>query len=254
MRVTLPFGQLRILVAENDRMSQKLMVQTLEKMGMAVVSANDGNEALERFAADHFDLIFMDLALPGMDGFAATAAILRHENASHDDDHAPIIAVTSHAGIKEHKRCLAAGMDSYIEKPANLYQLQIALRAFANPDSLRLARRPPTWNRAQALERLGGDETLLSELIAVFAEEKFRLVSQMDRALLERKPALLQEAARILQAELNYLGDSEVSETARKLEATAGQTDFLAAAEMVGLLRFQLSATNAAMSGNGGAS
>lgn len=248
--MTLPFCQLRILVAENGGVRQKLIARMLEEMGMAVVLASHGKEALARFAADHFDLIFMRLELRKMNSFAASAAIRRQENAFDDDAHIPIIAMTTLASSTERERCLAAGMDGYMEKPTRLSELQMALLAFANPDSLSSTEAPPKWNRAKALERVGGDESLLAELIATFAGEKSRLLGQMDRALLEQRPELLQQVARGLQEELTYLGASEVSETARQLGVTANQPDFLKATEMAVLLRFQLSATAIAMSKN----
>ncbi len=245
--MTLPFCQLRILIAEDDRPSQRLVARTLEKMGMAVVLANNGKEALTRFAVDHFDLIFLGLDMPVMDGFAVTAAIRCQENAFDDDEHVPIIAMTTLARSSERERCLAAGMDCYIEKPASAHQIQIALLAFANPDSLRFGAPPPKWDRMRALERVGGDAHLLAELIAIFTKEKTRLLSQMDRAVLEQKPTLLQKIAHALQDRLHYLGAAAESETARKLAVTATQTDFLKAGEIAALLRFQLSAPDAAL-------
>ncbi len=248
--MTLPFCQFRALVADRDRTSQRLMAYKLETLGMAVVLAGDGKEALARFCADHFDLVFMCLDLPEMDGFACAAAILRHENAFDDDDHTPIIAMTTLARSQERKRCMAAGMDCYLEKPASFNQLQVAVQAFADPDSLLPARPPLKWSRRRVLDRVGGDENLLSELIAIFVSGESRLLADMDRAVLDRKPGSLQLAAHRLQEELDYLGAADVSETARKLVATAEQTDFLGASEIAAALRFQLSATHVAMRKN----
>jgi two-component system sensor histidine kinase/response regulator len=244
----LPSGQLRILVAENDLATQKLMDQTLTKMGMEVLCASDGEEALAEFAANHFDLIFMGLELPQLNGFAAAAAIRCHENAF--DDHVPIIAISLLRNSSERERCLHAGMDSYMEKPANARQIQIAVLAFTNPDALQTTHPPPTWTRLKALERVGGDENLLAELITIFGKENSRLLGQMDRALLECRPELLQQSAHDLQDELNYLGVGEVSETARRLGATANQPTFTKTYELTALLRSQLFATELAMTKN----
>ena len=228
--MTLPFCQLRILVAESDNATRRLMAQTLEKMGAAVVMAGNGREAVAHFAADHFDLVFMGLALPETDGFAATAAM------------------TMLRASGERDRCLAAGMDSYIEKPSSASQIQVALLAFTNPESLQPIRPPPTWDRMRILERVGGDENFLAELIAIFAKEKSKLLGQMERALVECKPELLQQSAHDLQDQLNYLGAFEVSETARQLGATSNQPTFMKTSEMTALLRSQLFATELAMS------
>jgi two-component system, sensor histidine kinase and response regulator len=192
--MTLPFCQFRILVAESDTGTQRLMAQTLNKIGAAVVLASNGKEALAQFDAHHFDLIFMDLDLPEMDGFATTAAIRHYEDAF--ADHVPIIAMTSLCRSVERDRCLAAGMDSYIEKPVGSSQIKIALLAFTDPESLQPTRPPSLWDRTKALERVGGDENLLAGLITIFATENCRLLGQIDRALLECRPDLLQQSAR----------------------------------------------------------
>jgi CheY-like chemotaxis protein len=244
--MTPPFCQFRVLVAENDVDTQELMARTLKKIGMAVVLAGTGKEALAHFGSHHFDLVFMDLALPGMDGIATTSAIRRHESAF--ADHVPIIAMTGLRGSAERDRCLTAGMDSYIEKPVSSSQIKIALLAFTNPESLHPTRPPTMWDRTKALERVGGDETLLADLIGIFATENRRLLDQIDRALLECRPELLEQSARDLQEHLHYLGTSEVSETARRLEVTAAQHTFMKTSEMTALLRSQLFATERAMS------
>jgi CheY-like chemotaxis protein len=244
--MTPPFRQFRILVAESDHGAKNLMVQTLKKIGVAVVLANNGKEVLAQFAAHHFDLVFMGIELPGMDGFAATAAIRHHESAA--SDHVPIIAMTSRPRNAERDRCLAAGMDSYIEKPSSSSQTTTALLAFTNPESLQPTRPPPMWDRTKALERVGGDENLLADLIAIFVAENCRLLSQIDRALLECRPELLQQSTRDLQDHLNYMGTSEVSETARQLAITANQSTFMENSKMTALLRSQLFATERAMS------
>jgi CheY-like chemotaxis protein len=157
--MTLPFCQLRILVAENDVATRKLISLTLKQMSMAVVCASNGKQALAKFTAEHFDLIFMALAMPKLDGFAATAAIRHHENAF--DDRVPIIAMTNLRNSNERERCLTAGMDSYLEKPGNSGQIQTVLLAFTDPDSLQPAKPPPKWTRLKALERHPNSDLLL---------------------------------------------------------------------------------------------
>ncbi len=77
--------------------------------------ANNGREAVERFQAERFDVVLMDIEMPEMNGFAATAAIRQLEASS--GGRVPIIAVTAHAMIGDRERCLAAGMDGYVSKP-----------------------------------------------------------------------------------------------------------------------------------------
>ena len=118
-----PARQLRVLVAEDSLVNQKLAVALLERRGHVVTVANNGREALAATERQEFDLVLMDVQMPELDGFEATQAIRMRERQS--DRHLPIIAVTAHALKGDDARCLAAGMDGYVSKPisaAELYQ------------------------------------------------------------------------------------------------------------------------------------
>ena len=117
---------LRILLAEDNVVNQKLVVRLLEKQGSAVVVANNGREALERLDRESFDLVLMDVQMPEMDGFEATAAIRGREELS--GKHTPIIAMTAHAMQGDRERCLEGGMDGYTAKPIRLGELFEAIK------------------------------------------------------------------------------------------------------------------------------
>jgi CheY-like chemotaxis protein len=106
---------LRILLAEDNLVNQKLASCLLEKRGHIVVTAADGRQALERLETESFDLVLMDVQMPEMDGFEATDAIRKKEGAT--GRHLPIVAMTAHAMRGDRERCLAAGMDGYVSKP-----------------------------------------------------------------------------------------------------------------------------------------
>ena len=110
----------RILLAEDNHVNQILAVRLLERRGHEVVVANNGREAVERVSKEHFDVVLMDVQMPEMDGFEATAAIRRLEQ---NGAHLPIIAMTARAMKGDQERCLEAGMDSYISKPIHAEQL-----------------------------------------------------------------------------------------------------------------------------------
>jgi CheY-like chemotaxis protein len=117
----LPLRPLRILLAEDSLVNQKLAGGLLAKYGHTVVVANDGNEALAALEAQEFDLVLMDVQMPGMDGFEATAAIRAREK--HSGRHVPIVAMTAHAMKGDRERCLEAGMDDYVAKPISVKHL-----------------------------------------------------------------------------------------------------------------------------------
>jgi len=110
-----------ILVAEDNRVNQKLAQRLLEKRGHTVVLAETGKAALEAIDKQTFDLVLMDVQMPEMDGLEATAAIRQREKIS--GKHLPIIAMTANAMIGDKEHCLQAGMDGYVAKPLSVNDL-----------------------------------------------------------------------------------------------------------------------------------
>ncbi len=118
-----PYLPLHILVAEDNKVNQTLAKRLLEKQGHTVVVAGDGRQALQAFERERFDVILMDVQMPGMDGLEATAAIRAARS------QIPIIAMTAHAMAGDRERCLAAGMDDYISKPIHVEDLLTLISA-----------------------------------------------------------------------------------------------------------------------------
>jgi CheY-like chemotaxis protein len=124
-----PHGRrsLRILVAEDNRVNQTLIVRLLEKEGHKLVLAANGREALAALDREPFDLVLMDIQMPEMDGLEATAIIRQREQGS--GTHLPIIALTAHAMKGDRERCLEAGMDEHVSKPVRQQELFQAIDA-----------------------------------------------------------------------------------------------------------------------------
>jgi CheY-like chemotaxis protein len=120
---------LHVLLAEDNRVNQKVAIRLLEKRGHHAVLAANGKEALEALAQASFDLVLMDVHMPAMDGIAATIAIREKEKST--GLHQPVIAMTALGTKGDRDRCLAAGMDGYLSKPIDLQQLDDVLTAYA---------------------------------------------------------------------------------------------------------------------------
>jgi CheY-like chemotaxis protein len=112
---------LRVLLAEDSLVNQKLAVGLMEKHGHTVVVAGNGKEAISAVASQEFDVVLMDVEMPEMDGLEATAVIRVKEKQT--GRHMPIVAMTAHAMIGDRERCLEAGMDDYVAKPIRAQQL-----------------------------------------------------------------------------------------------------------------------------------
>jgi signal transduction histidine kinase/CheY-like chemotaxis protein len=116
---------LRILLAEDNAVNQKLALRLLCKRGHSVTLASDGNEAVSQFSPGGFDLVLMDVQMPGMDGLEATRRIRTIEDGT--GTHTRIIAMTAHALKGDAEECLAAGMDGYLAKPFRIQEFDAAL-------------------------------------------------------------------------------------------------------------------------------
>jgi two-component system sensor histidine kinase/response regulator len=118
-----PASVLRVLLAEDNLVNQRLVVRLLEKRGHCVVVAANGHEALQVLDKESFDLVLMDLQMPEMDGLAATVALRKKEMERGSGRHQPVIALTAHAMKGDQERCMAAGMDGYLSKPIRPQEL-----------------------------------------------------------------------------------------------------------------------------------
>jgi two-component system sensor histidine kinase/response regulator len=120
-----PTTVLRVLIAEDNAVNQRLAVRLLEKRGHSVAVAANGREALIALEKEKFDLVLMDVQMPEMDGLEATAEIRNKERLS--GDHQAVIALTAHSMKGDEGRCLAAGMDGYVSKPIRPDELDAVL-------------------------------------------------------------------------------------------------------------------------------
>jgi PAS domain S-box-containing protein len=222
----------RVLLAEDNPVNQRLVVKILEKQGFQVVLAQNGREAVAASEREGFDVVLMDVQMPEMDGFEATAEIRRRERET--GSHLPIIALTAHALKGDREACLEAGMDSYMTKPIRardlldlILELIPPLPQFVQPDQpvqpgqligATPAAGEQAFDRAALLARLDGDRALLAELVDLFRVEAPRMVAELRRSLAADDAGGLESAAGVMAVSLGTFGARAAVEAAGDLE------------------------------------
>jgi two-component system, sensor histidine kinase and response regulator len=226
---------LRILLAEDNIVNQKVAVRLLQKWGHEVAVAANGKEALEALEREGpFDAVLMDIQMPEMDGVAATAHIRQREKTTRT--HIPIIAVTAHAMKGDRERYLQAGMDDYVSKPLNAEELLAVLerRALVSPpvpsQAPSVPSLPPSGgeevlDRAALWERVAGDEVFLREITALFLEDSPQLLAAMQSALATGDTKALSVAAHTLKGVAGNFAAKKVVDGALRLEQLGRQGD-----------------------------
>ncbi len=239
--------QLRILVAEDNVVNQAVIIRVLQKMGHSSVLAQNGKEALSFATTEKFDVAFMDVQMPEMDGLAATAAIRKAEKTT--GTHLPIIAMTAHAMKGDRERCLAAGMDGYISKPLRFSDIEDELANLDHPPLVVTQSLPtPTcWSKTEALDRLGGDEELLQELCQIYLEESPKLLEKLRQAVADGDAETVRRVAHSIKGEVGYLGAEAASQAARQLENMGNDKDLSQAAAVFDVLERELIGVQSAL-------
>jgi two-component system sensor histidine kinase/response regulator len=251
---------LRVLVAEDNPVNQKVIVGLLAKGNHVVTVAGDGRQAVAAFDAQSFDVVLMDVQMPEMDGFEATAAIRQRDTAS--GRHTPIVAMTAHAMKGDRERCLAAGMDEYVSKPVQRSELHRVLAwaaGVATPPAPTPTVSPadstppprgqlPPLDRATAVERLGGDEELFAEVADVFRGDAPKLLDVLNRAVATGDAATVRRAAHGLKGAAGYVGGGPTAAAAEAMERIGASGDLSAAGGALELLTGEVARLSAALS------
>ncbi len=244
---------LRILLAEDNHVNQRLATRLLEKRGHLVSVVENGREALDALYLSSFDLVLMDVQMPVMDGIEATKALRQSEAAS--SNHQPIIALTAHAMKGDLERCMGAGMDGYLSKPIRPQELDRLLEEYleteqepsrgelmnriiaGGPDGSggipvdvhETARMTPTnrpaleelMNIRELLDRLDQDRELLLELLGLFQTELPGLYMELRAALDLGAMTRVRVASHTLKGMLGNLSMTRSAERAAEVENLA---------------------------------
>ena len=228
-----PRRRLDVLVVEDNATNRAVALHVLKQRGYDVTAAATGSDAVAAAAKRRFDVILMDVQMPGMDGYQATAAI--RADTSSPNATTPIVAVTAHAQSADRERCFAAGMNAFVAKPLRPEALLAAIdglfagratpagrSAAAGPARPRRRRaRPAPLDRAALLAAFGDDRALLDETIAVFVADAPAQLEALRTAAGAADAAAIARAAHALKGAVSLFTQGPAYTTTRSLEAAA---------------------------------
>ena len=224
---------IRVLLVEDNEMNQQVATELLESAGAIVTVANHGGEAVKILTAGHqappFDVVFMDLQMPEMDGFMATKLLRRDPRLQEF----PIIAMTAHALVEERQRCLDAGMNDHVSKPIDPEALYSTLMRWAQPRPKQAFEFQATpiraadevllpeiagINLADGLKRVAGNKRLYRSLLVQFAAKQGDAPVQISAALESGDLKLAERIAHTVKGVAGNIAITEVQSAAQKLE------------------------------------
>ena len=272
----------RVLLAEDHAVNELLMRKLLGQMGYEVTVARDGKEAVRCWQSQPFDLVLMDVQMPVMSGFEATAQIRALEAADPGQPHTPIVALTAHAMAGYREKCLAAGMDAYVSKPVSPALLAQAIDEAMRPQAprpvadmldgldLTLAGRvsatparpaPIAASTAttsangqddaidldQLVKTMGGDRAAVGEIAAAMRSDMAQRCTAMQRALPARDALTLQEQTHALKGSLATIGAHRAAAAAKQMELALRGGDWAVVASRSGVLTAEIAQVDAAL-------
>jgi len=239
--VTIPVAasepHLKLLLAEDNAAAQLVACKRIENRGHEVHIARNGFEVLQLLQNDDFDLILMDVEMPGMGGLEAVRAIRRMELGS--ARHIPIIAMTAYAMKEDRKKCLEAGMDSHVSKPVNYEELYHEIRRLLYPERNNSPHQPV--DISAALTATGGDSELLKEAVALFLEEDYPgQLRELKQGIKHDNAGAVKAAAHGIKGAVNSFGGHAVGSIALQLQEMGRNGDLQGAKDLVGDLEKEM--------------
>jgi CheY-like chemotaxis protein len=235
--------RLRILLAEDNVVNQKVALKTLEKLGYRADVVGNGLEAVCALQSTAYDLVLMDVQMPEMDGMEATRRI-RDPRSGVRNPHTPIVALTAHAMTGDRQKCLGAGMDDYLAKPIKPDELAAVLARWLSPNtaepsgldgsgSSEVTRVPsapdpsnggtePVFDETVLLGLLDGDEEAAAEIIAEFLDDASRQIAALGRAVASGDQSLVLQHAHALKGASANVGAKTLRRLSAQLEEQAG--------------------------------
>ncbi len=215
--------KLHILLAEDNSINQVLATRLLEKFGHSVDVAGNGLVAVEKWQAERYDLILMDVDMPELNGYDATARIRDLER--QQGGHIPVVGLTAHAMQGSREECLAAGMDGYLSKPIDTEALWRELEAIDPAESAgpfvaetRAFEVQYRFNLDRALGLMDNDMTLFREMVQIYLAEYPGYLGRLEDAVLHGDADRTRHFAHSLKGMISVFDVPAISEIAEKIE------------------------------------
>ncbi|TCO94861.1 PAS domain S-box-containing protein [Chthoniobacter flavus] len=233
-----PIEKLRILIAEDNPVNQKVALYQLQKLGYMADVVENGRRALDALARSRYDIVFMDCQMPELDGYEATRDLRAIEG---DVRHTWVIAMTANSLEGDREKCLNAGMDDYVSKPVKPEVLHAAIRRFSGLRSTEQG--SPEVNVAGIIDtktiagfrelEIEGEESILGKLIDVFIENTPRVIKEARTALATKMCPQLERAAHTLKGSCSNFGAERMRAACERLEMTSREGNLDNAARML---------------------
>jgi CheY-like chemotaxis protein/HPt (histidine-containing phosphotransfer) domain-containing protein len=231
-------AHLRILIAEDNPVNQKVALFQLQKLGYLAEVVDNGRQALQAMAKSHYDVVFMDCQMPELDGYEATRNLRVIEG---DARHTWVIAMTANSLEGDRQKCMAAGMDDYVSKPVKPEHLQSALSRFSGVRAVEREVRDtgsvgaidPRIIASFREMDIEGEESILSKLIDVFIENTPRVLGEARAAVARGMSPQLERAAHTLKGSCSNFGAERMRLACEKLEALAREGDLEKADDLI---------------------
>ncbi len=230
-----------ILIAEDNPANQRLIQILLKKMGLKVTLVEDGRQAVEAATTQSFDIVFMDMQMPVMNGYEATQ-LLRKKGMT-----VPIVALTANAMKEDEQKCLNAGCDKYLTKPVDRKKLSEVLSGYLSPESSEDIQQVesqlsqtaedqnvtssqegpfPVFDPRQILRSLDGDTDMLKEIVEIFLETSTSDIRELQEAISSRDSLKVGQKAHSIKGAAANIGAETVREIALEIEHSIKTDDF----------------------------
>jgi CheY-like chemotaxis protein len=222
--------RLRVLLAEDNEVNQRVAIRMLNKLGHEVVVVGNGQLAIDALQTGEFDVVLMDVQMPVLDGFQTVAAIRKQEKLT--GKHQPVFAMTAHAMSGDRQRCLDAGMDDYLSKPISETSLSATLSGVADekpvvacvttPDSVASLHESfsstPLFDLETAVQRVDGDRDFLNELMGIFLKMIPDVMKTLNQHAEQRDLHATGESAHLIKGTISNFCAHQAFAAALRLE------------------------------------